>query len=86
MTNGGFYIDLLMTARSTGVSGTVSVFSSVVYQLSTGAAAIAPMFTLSPVTVDLTAAQAVDLVWTQTDAGSVVNVSTFAVWEEFQEV
>lgn len=88
ITNGAFWMEGILTCRTTGASGTVSMTSAWVHSQNsaTNTLHLEPLIVTSPVTVDLTASQLVDVLLTTTDAGTSFNTTCCALWEEFDAI
>lgn len=83
MTNRIWTLEGLITCRTTGATGTVNgSFVWVVYPTN-ATVHIENMVVTSAVTIDTTASQAVDVVWSANDAGTVMNCTDFSLWEIF---
>lgn len=83
VTNGGWILEGEITCLTTGATGTVEGVTFFQHEL-TGATAnfdADPMTGTGAVTIDTTASQAFDVLWTASDAGTSITCTCFRLWE-----
>lgn len=84
-TNGYWHILTQITCRTTGASGTVQGQSLFLHLQNDASESVhgVPLLMTSGVSIDLTAAQTIDVVWTASDAGTTFKCTDFSMKLEF---